>query len=70
MQHATQRGREGHLICEGAAVDALAASAVVVGEVTTLDHEPLDDTVEARPAHKPTNLSLRDGLAYSESRPC
>jgi hypothetical protein len=28
------------------AVDALAASAIALGEVTTLDHELLDDTVE------------------------
>ena len=35
------------LIGELVAVDALAASAVALGEVTTLDHELLDNTVEA-----------------------
>ena len=35
------------LIRELVAVDALAASAVALGEVTTLDHELLDNTVEA-----------------------
>ena len=34
------------LIGELVAVDALAASAVALGEVTTLDHELLDNTVE------------------------
>jgi hypothetical protein len=34
------------LIGELVAVDALAASAVALGEVTALDHELLDDTVE------------------------
>jgi len=34
------------LVREFVAVDALAASAVALGEVTALDHELLDDTVE------------------------
>lgn len=34
------------LIGELVAVDALAASAIALGEVTTLDHELLDNTVE------------------------
>ena len=34
------------LIGELVAVDGLAAGAVTLGEVTTLDHEVLDDTVE------------------------
>jgi hypothetical protein len=34
------------LVGELVAVDGLAASAVALGEVTTLDHEVLDDTVE------------------------
>jgi hypothetical protein len=34
------------LVGELVAVDALAASAVALGEVTTLDHELLDNTVE------------------------
>ena len=34
------------LIRELVAVDALAASAVALGEVTALNHELLDDTVE------------------------
>ena len=34
------------LIGELVAVDGLAASAVALGEVTTLDHKVLDDTVE------------------------
>lgn len=34
------------LISKLVAVDGLAASAVAAGEVTTLDHEVLDDTVE------------------------
>jgi len=36
------------LIGELVAVDGLAAGAVTLGEVTTLDHEVLDDTVESR----------------------
>jgi hypothetical protein len=36
------------LILELGAVDGLATSAVVVGEVTTLDHEVLDNSVESR----------------------
>ena len=36
------------LIWELLAVDGLAASSVAVGEVTTLDHELLDDAVEGR----------------------
>lgn len=35
------------LIRELVAVDGLAASTVALGEVTTLDHEVLDDTVES-----------------------
>lgn len=35
------------LVLELLAVDGLAAGAVASGEVTTLDHELLDDTVEA-----------------------
>jgi hypothetical protein len=36
------------LIGELLAVDGLAASSITLGEVTTLDHELLDDTVEGR----------------------
>jgi hypothetical protein len=36
------------LIGELVAVDGLATSAVALGEITTLDHEVLDDTVEGR----------------------
>lgn len=36
------------LVLKLLAVDGLAAGAVASGEVTTLDHELLDDTVEAR----------------------
>lgn len=36
------------LVLKLLAVDALAAGAVAIGEVTTLDHELLDDTVEIR----------------------
>ena len=35
------------LVGELVAVNALAASAIALGEVTTLDHELLDNTVEA-----------------------
>lgn len=34
------------LVGELVAVDGLATSAVALGEITTLDHEVLDDTVE------------------------
>ena len=37
------------LVLELRAVDGLATSAVVVGEVTALAHEVGDDTVETRP---------------------
>jgi hypothetical protein len=52
MSHLTQKVLLGVLelkvlIGELVAVDALAASAVALGEVTTLDHELLDHTVEA-----------------------
>jgi len=36
------------LICETVTIDRLATSAVVVGEVTALDHELLDDTMKSR----------------------
>jgi hypothetical protein len=36
------------LVGELVAVDGLATSAVALGEVTALDHEVLDDTVEGR----------------------
>lgn len=35
------------LVWELGSVDGLAAGAVVVGEVTSLDHKVLDDTVES-----------------------
>lgn len=35
------------LICEFFSIDGLASSAVMVGEVSTLSHEVLDDSVEA-----------------------
>lgn len=34
------------LVGELCAVDGLSASSIATGEVTTLDHEALDDTVE------------------------
>lgn len=37
------------LIGELRAIDGLAAGAVAIGEVATLDHEIVDDAVEARP---------------------
>ena len=38
------------LICELLSVDGLAAGAITVGEVTSLDHEVLDDAVESASA--------------------
>lgn len=37
------------LIWEFISVDGLPTSAITIGEVTALDHESLDDTVEGRP---------------------
>ena len=49
------------LIGELFAIDGLATSAVAVGEVASLDHEVLDDTVES--AHEMTVLGLRESTS-------
>ena len=50
------------LILELLAVDALTTCAVAFCEVTTLDHEALDDTVEARALVVERLSSLADAL--------
>jgi len=47
------------LVGELLAVDGLAASTITSGEVTTLDHEVLDDTVEATRRADETLVGIR-----------
>jgi len=51
------------LIWELGTIDALAACAVVVGEVTTLNHEVLDDTVKGAALN--ATISTWDKLIHS-----
>ena len=50
------------LVLELGSVDRLAASTIVVGEITTLNHEILDDTVET--------ASLKISSAQVRKIPC
>ena len=50
------------LIFKLVAVDALAASAVLVGEITTLAHETWDDTVERAPLVAKSFLTWKENI--------
>jgi hypothetical protein len=53
------------LVLELLAVDALTASAIASGEITTLDHEGLDDTVEGAALEVQRLAGLTDALLAS-----
>jgi len=55
------------LIRELRAVDGLPSGAVAVGEVTTLDHEALDDTVECRALIAEALLATRESAEVLSS---
>ena len=57
------------LIGDLLAVDRLSASAVTVGEVSTLDHEALDDTVESRSLVSEALLAGRKSTEVLRSLP-
>lgn len=52
------------LVGELGAIDGLAAGAIALGEVTTLDHEALDDTVEGGAFIAETALAGGKGPEY------
>ena len=56
------------LIGELRAIDGLAAGAVAIGEVATLDHEILDDAVEARPFIAISLLTSRQSAFFFGTR--